>query len=328
MSEAASVWARFGAIAISLLGIALAAGCESPNPCPIGTYVPGPPRRCRLDDGGVVSLEDAGTHAPDTSSGLDAGRCGLVELCVESVPGWEGPFELDPLCAAPVYALHEGLEVSAGECTCSCGGAMTTCPSEYWEIAWDDSACTLEAGGHLNPLVLCADVDLSTGGASIEAPRPDVACGAGVVSARIPPPEWAASFTLCAAPAGGSCGAGACVPATGNYCVVGRGDCPETYPVGHDAFESVTDERRCPGDCACAGSGAGCSIDVTPFPNGACGGTAMPLQTVTAAGSCLSGARSVRFGSVRTDSGVCLGARVDVLGDVLPTGAHTVCCQR
>lgn len=71
---------------VVLVLAAIGCACDPTNPCPAGRYDPGPPtRRCVLDDGGIILLDDAGPMVD--ASVVDAGPCldGEMRACGSDV---------------------------------------------------------------------------------------------------------------------------------------------------------------------------------------------------------------------------------------------------
>lgn len=91
-----------------LFTLLAACACDTPNPCAIGRYDPGPPRACILPDGGRIELDDAGVAAED--GGLDGGRADAGSAPDGSTP--------DAACGAPL-----GTTMNCASCGDTCGWA-------------------------------------------------------------------------------------------------------------------------------------------------------------------------------------------------------------
>ena len=53
--------------AVLAVVLCAATGCDPVNPCAVGTYDPGPPRACRLPDGGTIFLDEPDAATPDAA---------------------------------------------------------------------------------------------------------------------------------------------------------------------------------------------------------------------------------------------------------------------
>jgi hypothetical protein len=144
---------------------------------------------------------------------------------------------------------------------------------------------------------------------------------------------WGDSAVFCLADrVGGGCGSGkACVPAdvTG-WCSVGDGGCSADYATDRGIwYEGVEDQREC-SVCQCGLGTADCSASyIAVYPDGACGGTPTPLQSVAVQGDACGLAFGPQSGRIIGDpvpgSGSCQPNNF-MTGEATPTNEHHVCC--
>lgn len=304
-------------------------------------------------DGTASATDTTATEGTATDATTTSDGCGSV--CVPSPSGlWNGPVAIivsDPADDAPTCAgdfdepsttVYDELAAGPTQCACTCGDpegvtCSTTSLRQYSQAACAAVTDTTNVDGMCNDTV-------SSGGGNIyftaESHTLGGTCDADVSDSVFPAAAFQVRETACAlsAPENTGCAGGEiCVPGLtdpfdGRLCIWAEGDqvCPEqgTWTERVVRWTSWEDQRDC-SECTCDHEGAECSGAVYLFDEDACGG--LPVANVPINGACITsgivGSARVTGAGVTPDPTSCTPAVGDPIGELVPGGAVTFCCQ-
>jgi hypothetical protein len=147
-------------------------------------------------------------------------------------------------------------------------------------------------------------------------------------SVGLPPPVYQDELRLCKSTSlAGTCEAGElCLPPTDtNLCIYAAGSpqCPADWPDARSIVVGVDDQRGC-SECTCEGpTNLSCKTTITTFTDAACEDQLHVRETASGCGP-LAGASVIAAPPEATG---CTPNPVSPMGEVLPLGEYTVCCQ-
>jgi hypothetical protein len=302
-----------------------------------------------------------GSGGPDGATGDGApGTC--ASTCESAPPaGWAGPLALSvtaasqgaaPACGAgfdatPAFDGFADLTAPAPTCSaCACGassGVTCTGPTMSFFV---DTACMTPAGGSLTVSSSCVTTPFEAQSVMLTGPSATggtcPSTGGALTSSA---PSWGQVARACAPsslPSGDGCDAGqVCAPAPAapystRPCVMQAGtatSCPAGYPGGPQVFYAGVDDGRGCSTCVCTGpTGAQCTapapaVDIAVDPS-----CSVPMGTLDAPSACVAfqGLEFVTLAGTPTVSsaGTCaLVGGGDPMGNAIPSGATSFCCQ-
>lgn len=311
-------------------------------------------------DGPTGSLDSAGCEF------LCNGDCVPARPAGFSSPRlvWFGTGESQAPACPPHAAegetlVHAELSVAAGSCSeCSCGPSTGSC-----ELPTTITAHAAICNNVEGALALNTDPPASwTGACAPENPiPPGITCNGlpcvqsvtlgqlaisnesctslGTSTTPLPAPTWQLVAKICEGSAFGTCTQNEqCAPAQAqgfSHCIEHAGNVPcpaEGYTVRHVYFDGLADTRAC-SPCGCGKpEGSFCAAEISLYKDSAC--TAPVLTADAWSGYPLCHDMGPPVASVGAKSasepvytpGVCEAFGGELLGEVTPQGARTLCC--
>lgn len=294
-------------------------------------------------DGGSTQTSDATTDGSTTETG---DPCGAEAACAPAIPpDWMGPFVVATAPDRPVpcpagwpesvLVAYRDPSAPPATCTCECGEPQSSCMASVSTSL--QPGCDLGlSGGNVEG---GACTELPTNGFVSIVPFDDGAVGTCTpvdVVSELLPPTFATTLSICAPPPDApTCDEGVCVlpidpPFAMRLCIVAPGEiaCPPgPFRAAQVAFQGVDDNRDCIG-CACGGvTGAICGegSSYQTYDTADCSNRATQVALDGACIDAPDGTQAVLY--LPANPGSCPTTAASMpIGEVVPTGAVTVCC--
>lgn len=303
------------------------------------------------DDSGTSDTnEDSSDNSSDSSSDdstTTGGPPSCDGMCMVAPEGWNGPIlayevpsgEADPGCGGVfgTEVARHGADPNApaAVCGCECGvpiGSSCTTPSLRYHL--NSNGCDVNVGAYialqpgcnnitdLDPATFRLGEPVFTGGICLPVP-----------TTELPPAEFASDVVFCSAELDsiGCMPEASCVPNVESpICVWAEGEqeCPADFPVSQTLYTAFEDTRAC-GACECGDAEGACEMnDVYLYPDSdQCVVAFEPVGSVEP-GGCTEYDDDTQ--SIHFDPPVPVSACAPSLGaptgEVVPTGAVTMCC--
>ena len=328
-----------GRVALALmLGCTAGSGGDEGSFGEAGSDGSGTPASSGTSTGGTTPAEGSDSG----SAGTDAATCGGT--CMPIPDGWFGPAviarrDAPPPCADGYpeagLALLEGYTAPPKEgCECSCApDPFGTCKLTMETFTAD--GCS-ELDGDVEFGTQCANGS-PTGWGQLGVPTGEAMDCEATTETNLPDPTWDATVSTCrtSEETAAGCSDGVCVPEVppgfeAQVCIFAEGEqaCPDGFADALTLYSGIDDSRFC-SVCACGSVDFDCAAEpatVTAYDDTNCDGEEVGTVQTGACEAIPAGAQS--FGLSFDDPPGCpVKLPPMVLGEIMPTGAFTYCCQ-